>query len=231
MKKKLFVAALCICLAAVVACGSLAYFTSTSSKTNKFMTAAYDPNDPDPDPDDIFSVLVEEDGTKDPTNPKSIGGTPNKDGGLDYNKLLPGSEAAKKVSVKNTGKYGEYVRVKVTVSKAAAWKKFFGNVNLAAKLCDIDTANWELVNTTADTKNDTVTYTYNYSKSGVGTVLASEKSTTKLFNKVTIPSKDFDVEDFASVDGFTVSVLAEAIQSDYTGTITEAFATFDNQIK
>ena len=231
MKKKLFLIALCICLAAAVACGSLAYFTGSDSKTNKFMTAAYDPGDSEPDPDDIFSVQVVEESKKDPSNPKSVEGTKNENGGLDYKNLLPGSEAAKKVTVKNTGEYGQYVRVKVTVTKAAAWKAFFGDVNLAEKLCDINKTDWELAATTPNTDDDLVVYTYNYSKSGVGTVLAKDTPTSALFTKVTIPSEDFDAEDFVEVDGFAVTVLAEAIQSDYTGTITQAFKAFDDQNK
>lgn len=234
MKKRAFIIAICVCLAAAIACGTLAFFTSTSSKTNKFMTAAYDPSNPNPDPDDIFSVEVLEDTKADPTNPKSVGSDKkNAKGGYDYENLLPGSEAAKKVSVKNTGEYGQYVRVKVTVSKASKWQAFYKSttVNLAEKLCDIDKTNWELANTSArDAAKDTITYTYNYSKSGVGTVLAAGKETVKpLFTKVTIPAEGFDADDFNSVDGFEVTVLAEAIQSDYTGTIAQAFTAYEAQ--
>ena len=231
MKKNALIVALCLCLVAVLACGTLAYFTAQDSVTNQFMTAAYDPKDPDPDPDDIFSIEVVEE-SEDDGEDETVVGTENKTtGGYDYTDLLPGSAAAKKVTVNNTGKYGAYVRVKVTLSKATEWKAILGDVNLLEGLADVDTANWESVGTPAiDEDTDTITYVYNYAKSGVGTVVAAGDPTEALFTKVTIPTS-LDTEEFVTVDGFTVSVVGEAIQSEYLDTIEDAFKAFDDQNK
>ena len=53
-KKKVFVAALAVCLVAILSMGSLAWFSAQDEVDNKFMIATSE----DLDPDDIFSVNV-----------------------------------------------------------------------------------------------------------------------------------------------------------------------------
>ena len=104
MKKKLFVAALAICLVAILSMGTLAWFTAQDDVTNKFYIASSD----DTDPDDIFSIDVKE---------NTPAGDDDQDG-YEYKDVLPNDVLKKEVIVENTGYYDQYVRVTVTVSVA-----------------------------------------------------------------------------------------------------------------
>lgn len=107
-KKKVFVAALAICLIATISMGTLAWFTDYDFVDNKFMIA--DSNDQTDYADDIFSIKVWED------TPAGLD-----DDGYTYENILPGDSLKKDVFVKNTGAYDQYVRVIVTISDAQAW--------------------------------------------------------------------------------------------------------------
>lgn len=240
MKRRIFLVAAVVCIIAIIACGSLAYFTDKSTKTNKFMTAAYNPEDPsEPEPDDVFSIVVNEDGkaTADElkADPDLVDGTEVKDDkdnvtGLNYTDVLPGSKLVKKASVTNTGDYDAYVRMQITISNADEWYKILGADNkadnLVSKLTDIkNSAKWAYVSGANDGKSKTVTYVYNYTD-----VLTDTAPTTdNIFNKVIIPA-DITKEQFVEVDGFTISLLGEAIQADYTGdNVADAFKKYDAQ--
>lgn len=205
MKRKVLSVALIVCLVAIMAFGTLAYFSSHDSVTNKFMIAIYDPTNPDKEitPNELFSVTVEEtlpDGTKAPD-------------GITYTKIQPGDELHKDPTIINTGKYDQYVRVSVTVTNAAAWQTAcakHGITDLTTIFHGFDSSKWTLASTSADTENNTLTYTYYYNG-----VLAPEESAT-LFTTVIIPSC-FDAEDMVSLKYFELSVAADAIQSDNTG--------------
>ena len=75
-KKKVLALALCLCLLATVAAGSLAWFSAEDSVTNQFLIA-----DSGDDDQADFSVNVEESDDE---------GTSWDDGGLVYEDILPG---------------------------------------------------------------------------------------------------------------------------------------------
>lgn len=212
MKRKTLIVAVAVCLAAILALGSLAVFSNSDDITNKFMVAGYDPEDPIT-PDELFSVTVYE---------------TDKDGnqteqGLTYDGIQPGDELDKDPTVKNTGKYDQYVRVMVTVTNAKNWMNACEKHNitdLTTIFGGFDGTKWTRIDEPVyDAEKDTLTYTFYYNA-----VLAPEASAT-LFKTVTIPSA-FTVEDMVALKSFELSVLAEAIQAEHTGAnAVEAFAT------
>lgn len=223
MKRKTLIVALAVCLVAIMAFGTLAFFSAQDSVTNNFMIA----DSPNPD-DDVFSVTVKE------TDPET-GDTTD---GNTYPDIKPGDELHKDPTITNTGRYDQYVRVSVTVTNAASWQKAMAKHELT-KLSDIfgefDESAWALAGTSADTVADTLTYTYYYVGGENAGVLKPGESVT-MFKTVTIPSA-FDTEDMTSLKSFSLIITAEAIQSDNMTkgettyeTLQNVFALYDAQV-
>ena len=112
-KKKVFVAALAICLIAIISMGTLAWFNATDDITNNFKVAT-DENDTDP----TFSVKVSE---------TDLDGNETEDGVTYYN-VVPGDVINKDPKITNTGDYTQWIRVSVTMTKADYWKNFGGSL-------------------------------------------------------------------------------------------------------
>ena len=214
MKRKILIVAALICLAAIFTFGTLAVFTANNSITNKFMVADYDPDKPPITPDELFSVTVYE---------------TDKDGnqttqGLTYDSIQPGDTLDKDPTVKNTGKYDQYVRVMVTVTNAENWRNAcqeHGITDLTTIFGGFVDADWTRVDAPVyDQANDTLTYTYYYNG-----VLAPKASAT-LFETVTIPQA-FTVENMVALQQFELKIAADAIQSAHTGdNAVDAFAAY-----
>ena len=203
-KKKVFVVALAVALIAILSFSSLAWFNATDTATNQFKIA--DSNDPNTTPD--FSVdVIEHDGTTE------------KDG-LEFDDVAPGATLAKDPIVKNTGEYGLYARVIVTLSDAATWNAAAaryslatdtsGNMDLTAIVDAIDTDWVRFDNIVLDTTADTLTYVYYY-----GSVIAKAGESDPLFTEVKIPGlfEQSDM-DYGTDNTFTITVKADAVQSD-----------------
>lgn len=221
-KKKVFVVALAICLAAIASMGSLAWFSAQDSVTNKFYVADSD----DTDPSDIFSVNVYE------KYDSNGDGTPEDyEDGLTYNDVLPGDELAKNAIVKNTGHYDQYVRVIITISDRAVWQQIvestgadFDTYDIRQQFVGFDSAKWDLVNSTMDNSGESIQYVL-YLKD----VLESGASFS-VFTGVKIPEA-MTVEHAAAFGndgtaGFTIGVKAQAVQTENVGASAyEAFRT------
>lgn len=223
MKRKVFTLALAICVLAVMACGSLAYFSATHSATNKFMTAKYDPEDPSnpPSGDDLFSIVITE------TVPGSDGSSTTTSGNT-YKDVLPGDKIVKDPTISNTGAYSQWVRATVSISNAANWLDALGLDKAKAADCaalfdklvtkGYNKDLWTRVNPTAIV-NDTLTYVF-YLKAAlpaeddVSTTTIKENEVC-LFTEVTIPSS-LTKEQFAKLCTFNMTVKADAIQSQNT---------------
>lgn len=219
MKKRVFTVALVLCLVAIIGFGSLAYFQTSKNLTNYFAVAGIvDPTDPDEtiDPNDLFSIRLDE---------QVIGGTDRTEEGNTYTGILPGDTLKKDPTVTNTGKYEAWVRVKVTVTDAAAWKAACEKhqiENLEEIFGGYEADKWdrEIAEDVYDQTADTLTYTYYYKAK----VPANGKAT--LFESVTIPAV-FDIDDMVSLATFQIKVTGEAIQAANTGdTPQKAFADF-----
>ncbi len=208
MKKRVLSIALVICMVAMLAMGTLAYFNATQTVTNTFSTWTTDPDNP-PKPDDIFSIEVFE---TDPTDPEKE--VP----GLTFEDIKPGDVLHKDPTVRNSGKYDAWVRLTVTVTNAANWKASCARWEIA----DLTTifggfvaADWTLGEVAEDAEADTLSYTYYYNSK-----LAADQEAT-LFTTVTIPAV-FDQADMAALYNFNLIIKGDAIQADNTGDSAQA---------
>ena len=214
MKKKLFVAALAICLVAILSMGTLAWFTAQDDVTNKFYIASSD----DTDPDDIFSIDVKE---------NTPAGDDDQDG-YEYKDVLPNDVLKKEVIVENTGYYDQYVRVTVTVSDAAAWMTALKTNGKAPKLEQIVEGYDPNSNTWTDTSveitnDDTLVYTLYYRNILLGDQDSIydnggvHAESVTVFTAVKIP-QSLTVEQAANfATNFEITVKAEAVQTENLG--------------
>ena len=225
MKKRVFVAALAVCLIAILSMGTLAWFSAQDSVKNEFFVAASD----DLDKDDIFSVDVmervdtDEDGVYDATltSPE----------GFDYKDVLPGDKLLKEPFVRNTGYYDQYIRVTLTISDATAWINALG-VDFAIE--DVfegyRAADWSNISKTIEGETDTITYVLYYTGILDGADTANDGSNTTnqvtLFTHVNIP-ESLNQEQAAAFKGdFSIDIKAEAVQTENVGANAyEAFQT------
>ena len=213
-KKKVFVAALTVCLVAILSMGTLAWFTDSDSVTNKFMVATSTEK-----PDDIFSVDVWE---RVDTNDDGVFDATLKENGHTYENIVPGDKLAKEPFVINTGSYSEWVRVKVTINNANDWAAILNKHNitdLSTIFMGHDESIWERYDNYT-VEDDKATYVF-YLKTPLA---PSERAT--VFTHVAIPEVlDRDDAAMFANGSFEVTVVAEAIQSEHTGnSAKEAFA-------
>lgn len=217
-KKKVFVVALAVCLVAILSLSSLAWFSDADEVTNQFLvSSSQDPVDPD----DIFSVDVWEDIDGDGEADVAEGDDPV---GETYEHIYPSQVLIKEPHVENTGKYDQWIRVKVTVSDADAWIALgnkYAEPGEAYDLTEIfgghDEALWtrDFVEGYDATAN-TLTYVYYLEQKLV------PGADVVLFETVTIPAY-FDQYDLATLaGGFELNIVAEAVQADNTGDTAQA---------
>lgn len=213
-KRRTLVVALAVSLIAILACGSLAYFTSSKTLTNKFMTASYGPDGP-VDPDELFSIRVyETDNTKTDGSVTETGNT--------YADILPGDKLQKNPVVENTGDYSAYVRVSLTMTNVAEWKTVCAKHGLTdwTDLLQNFNSAWELKETKEDTTANTETKVYYLNAELVA------DATAAIFDGFHIPD-EFDTDDMAALAAFDLTIAADAIQSRNTGNnAVEAFANY-----
>ncbi len=202
--------AVAICLVAILALGSLAYFTDSKTVTNEFKVAST--GEDTPTADELFSIALYE------TNADGEQETE----GITYENIAPGDVLDKDPTVENTGLYSQWVRVSVTISDATAWKEAMGDADVISVM-NVDTANWTSAgDAEEDEEADTITYVFYYNS-----VLEAGETAT-LFTAVTIPTY-FEADDMVALSSFTISIVADAIQSQNTGDSAEfAFTNYWN---
>ena len=213
-KKKLFAAALAVCLVSILSFSTLAWFNASESVTNKFMVASTGEGREDKPEDKIFSVdlweIVDEQGNK--VSYRQDGS------GWDYKDVLPGVKYIKQPTVENTGSYDQYIRVVVTVSDYNMFKSVLGEgYDLATVFGGHDESKWTRDAIVPDVNGDTVTYVYY-----LNDVLPfAAKDTTKdddhmvsLFTDVTLPGI-LTQKHMADMGGqFEIKIHADAIQTN-----------------
>ena len=204
MKKKLMAIALAVCVVAVLAAGaSLAYFTDKTDAANNTFTMG-----------NVKITLDETDLTKDGNSRTAEGNT--------YENLYPGMDMVKDPIVHNTGRNDAWVRVIVRVTNGAAFMDKFAIAPYASSPLEGLThglgEGWQITASTEDTATNDMVYTIVYN-----TVLKHGESTPAVFEKLYIPATFGNGEMAAitytsanneSVNGFTMSIHAEAIQSE-----------------
>lgn len=215
-KKKVLVTSLAVSLIAILSFGTLAWFSDADEVTNKFMVATSTQ-----DPDDIFSVDVMEqvdmDGDGDYDGDDATIDIGDVEEGHTYGDILPGDKLPKRPWVHNTGSYDQYIRVKVTVDNANAWKELGINVS---ELLDVNTSRWTLENANPEIVDDKVTYVYY-----LNDTLEPDKM-VRLFTTVEIPETLTQVDMAKFADGvITMDIVAEAVQTENVGD--DVFAAFE----
>lgn len=204
MKKKLMAIALAVCVVAVLAAGaSLAYFTDKTETANNTFT--------------MGNVKI----TLDETDLTKIDGSRTAEGNT-YTNLYPGMDMVKDPIVHNVGKNDAWVRVIVRVANGAAFMDKFAIAPYASSPLEGLThglgEGWQITASTKDTAANDMVYTIVYN-----TVLKPGESTPAVFEKLYIPAAFGNGEMAAityknandePVNGFTMSIHAEAIQSE-----------------
>ena len=194
-KKKIFVTALVVCLVAIISLGSLAWFQATDEVTNRFTVSTEDTNQRPDFALDLYEHNILANGTL---------GTEEVETNT-YTHIAPGANLEKDPTVRNAGQYDMWVRIKVTLTDYSAWEAVLGNdYDFSAILAGVN-ADWTLDSTTVGT--DTLVYYKNTE------LVAGAEST--LFEGVVVPGA-FTVDNIPVE--FSLNLVAEAIQSDNTGT-------------
>ena len=231
-KKKVVVVALAVSLVEILSFGTVAWFSAEDKVTNKFMVATSDDG-----PDSIFSVNLFErvdtdgDGILDDENDyDDIIWSPE---GYEYKDILPGDDLGKKPTIRNTGSYDQYIRVKVTINNASVWKGIFTKYGLTLDNIFLghDEAEWTRndAEITEDATDDTMTYVYYLDR-----ILEPHKDggvDAYLFTSVKIPTQltQEDMDAFTYVGDhheFALDIKVEAVQTEHVGeNAIEAFDT------
>ena len=206
-KKKVFVAALAICVIALLSVSTLAWFQASDEVTNYFKVSTDDVTQKPDFKLDLFEHAVLDDGTL---------GT-NEVETNTYENIAPGDVLAKDPTVRNDGQYDQWVRVKVTLNDYDKWQAVLGTNYDFRALFNVSTDwSFDTVTTDATAKTLTLVY-YKDTELTVG-------ATSTLFSTVSIPS-EFTVDNMPTE--FDLHIVAEAIQADNTGDSAQfAFANY-----
>ena len=207
-KKKVFVAALAVCLVAIISMGTLAWFSDSDFVKNDFMITDSTVTNPyEVFSVDIYETKVDADGN---VVTDANGKPETTDAGNTYDNIAPGDVLTKDPTVKNTGTYNQWVRVKVTLTNAENWLALFKKYNLTLNdlFTNIDSDAWVGVEDYTIT-GGAMTFTY-YLKDQL-----APNQTVTLFDKVTIP-EIFDQTDIYAVKEFALTFVAEAVQVENT---------------
>lgn len=211
-KKKVFVAALAICLVAIISMGTLAWFSDSESVDNKFLFATTE----DDTADEVFNVVLEE---------------PNAPADKEYKDIEPGAVLDKDPTVTNAGYYDQYIRATVTIKNAAKFVEHImeGNSRFRAEVFqNFDADKWrsENIDGVMDTTANTITYTFYYHGilAGEQTTDSNKVSSETLFTAVIIPGESLSREDVAELNkaaldagatkSFEINVKADAVQTE-----------------
>ena len=207
-KRKVFVAALAICLVAIISLGTLAWFSDSDEVTNNFYVAGSE----DGNPDDIFSVDVWEDLDKDGVKDETDG---------EFNNILPGDVLEKVVHVENTGSYDQYIRVKIEVSNASIWQDVYdANMVPVTEFVDVDLAGVYGVGSYLE--GDSFVYYLYYSD-----ILPFEGEDDMIVFEHAYIAEELTKEQAAQLAGkFSIKITADAVQTENVGAdVYEAFTT------
>ena len=199
-KKKVFVTALALCLVAILSVGTLAWFQAADQVDNYFQVTTDEEGRPDFkldlfehefDGEKLTDVEVEEN---------------------TYKHIAPGDVLPKDPTIRNSGSYDQWVRVKVTLVYFEEWEKALGDGIEFNKFFEGFNDEWILDESTKGT--DTLVFYYK------NVLKAGEK--TPLFEGFKI-SEEFTVDNMPTK--FKLTIVGEAIQADNTGD--NAKAAFD----
>lgn len=202
-KKKLAVVSLVLCIAAIISMGSLAWFTADDTVVNNLSFVT-----------DFQMDLVEHEGSAEGTEV----GTGTSQTGLTLSNLKPGSEVWKDPTVLNkSASEAQWIKMTVKVSKAAAWATA---VPEGTDLTTIFTGYvddlWFHPEDPAIEGTDYVATFYLKNKLAAG-------SSQALFTGIKIP-ETMTLDQAKAIEDCTITVIANAVQSDAGDDVLTAFA-------
>lgn len=223
-KKKVLVTALAVCLVAILSLGTLAWFTAEDDVTNTFKFATS--GDPAVTDFGVDVYEIDKDGEE-----YDVGAD---NAGITYENILPGDELVKKAFVKNTSttavsatgstNYSQFVRATVKISESGVIKATSAesDLNTVKAMLNFDAA-WTIDSCTYDAdEKEYVVVLY------ANSILEPEAAVS-LFTTVTVPNWLTVENADAMSDTFSISIKAEAVQSDNTG-YTTAKEAFENLV-
>lgn len=227
-KRKIFIAAIAICLVAILSMGTLAWFTDEDKVTNKFYVG-----DTTTDADEVFGIDLWETSDKNGddtiTDDETYGKDTKDDTGITYEDILPGGIYDKNPYFTNTGIHDQYLRAIVTVTEAdilkaamvphgATHSEWYDVAKFLPGTSDKWTLEYKYY-----TNKDTFVFVYYYNE-----ILGADETTEKLFDDVVIPT-ELTKEQAAEIDNFDITIVGQVIQSDNLADVTnakEAFAKY-----
>jgi len=142
-------------------------------------------------------------------------------------KLMPGHTYIKDPTVTvKAGSEKSYVRLLVTINKAAELKEVFGDSFLPQNyVTGWDSTAWPCVKTTPNDDN-TVTYEFRYKD--VVSAGAEDVKLDALFDSFSVPGENMSADKLEKLNGLKITVVAHAIQADGSDTADAAWAKFGN---
>lgn len=210
--KVLLTLACAVLLVAASVMGTLAYLTSTDSVQNTFT---------------VGQVKITLDEAKVGTDGKALTGDSAERVKANSYKLMPGHVYDKDPTVTvKAGSEESYIKMVVTVSKAAELDKIFADhqiTDLTTVIGGYDSNEWTLNSTSKDTTANTRTYVFYYKS----TVSAGESDVVldDLFETITVPGGLTNAE-IETIKDMTITVNAYAIQKDGFNTADAAWAAY-----
>lgn len=210
MKKSIALVMMAVLLVAASVMGTLAYLTSKDSVTNTFTVGKVKIT--------LDEAKVNEYGEADTSASRVKENT--------Y-KLMPGHTYIKDPTVTvKAGSEKSYVRLLVTINKAAELKEVFGDSFLPQNyVTGWDSTAWPCVKTTPNDDN-TVTYEFRYKD--VVSAGAEDVKLDALFDSFSVPGENMSADKLEKLNGLKITVVAHAIQADGSDTADEAWAKFGN---
>lgn len=211
MKKTLSILALVVLVAAVSVLGTLAYLTSTDSVQNTFT---------------VGKVAITLDEAKVDANGAALTGDQAERVKANSYKLMPGHTYTKDPTVTvKAGSEASYIRLLVTVQ----FNDSQTDANVATELDSIFTGynatTWNRVKKTVSDDNKTITYEYRYVKTDTVAAPTVDVELDPLFTGFTVPST-WTGDTLKGIGGFTINVVAQAIQADGFADAAAAWAAF-----
>lgn len=230
MNMKKILAMLCIvALSLVSVVGTVAYLTDRSSVANTFTVGNVDINLDEADVNEA-GIRLDKDG-----NPMEEGSTATPADRVIENQyhLIPGQTYVKDPTMTVlAGSEESYVRMIVTINKAAELKAIFGENFLPQDYVNgtWDASIWTPVSMTEDTTENVLKLEFRYHETVSTMEPKEDKVLEPLFENFTLPGDKVNGEQLATLTGFKIMVEGHAIQAATFADANEAWAAFDKQV-
>ena len=212
MKKMLMAVVAVVLIVVISVSATFAYLTDKEDVLNTFTVGN-------------VQIMLDEK-TVDPETGKATD-DPRTDKGNSDVKIIPGRTIDKDPTVTViAGSEPCYVRMKVTISNITELKAIFGNDFLPQNYVDGWNPDVWVSTKTVDIADNAATYEFRY-KDIVDTRTATvDEVLPALFTTFTLPGDEVNNAQLATLDGLSITVVAEAIQSETFENADDAWAKF-----